>query len=91
MNTQDEKQCAKDYKKNDNRKPASTKSDKSKVITNKASKAKGAKHKYTPTVWMEGEKMIQCGKAVLQLQQSNEEIFKHFKTKIRQKEIKNSK
>eukprot|EP00978_Attheya_sp_CCMP212_P033815 scaffold138503_cov34-Attheya_sp.AAC.5 len=73
MNTQDEKVRANDYEENDDRTPAPNKADESKVVTKKASKGKGAKHKYIPTVWMEGKKMIKRGKAVLQ--QSNDKII----------------
>eukprot|EP00978_Attheya_sp_CCMP212_P035081 scaffold150738_cov31-Attheya_sp.AAC.1 len=63
MNTQDETGRAKDYEENNDRKPAPTKADKKEVNTKKASKGKGAKHKYIPTVWMEGGNMIKRGKA----------------------------
>jgi hypothetical protein len=48
----------------------------------------GAKHKYIPTVWMEGKKMIKRGKAVLQ--QSNDEIVQTLKNKDRAKRNKES-
>ena len=89
MNTQDETGRSKDYEENDDRKPATTKAEKREVNPNKASKGKGAKHKYIPTVWMEGKKMIKRGKAVLQ--QSNDEIFETLRNKDeakRKKELK---
>jgi hypothetical protein len=86
MNTQDETGRSKDYEENDDRKPATTKAEKREVNTNKASKGKGAKHKYIPTVWMEGNKMIKRGKAVLQ--QSNDEISQTLRNKDKAKRIK---
>jgi hypothetical protein len=86
MNTQDETGRANDCEENDDRKPAPTEADKKEVNTKKASKRKGAKHKYIPTVWMEGGKMIKRGKAVLQ--QSNDEISQTLRNKDKAKRNK---
>ena len=89
MNTQDEKERRGNYEENDDRKPPSpSEPDESTVRTKKASKGKGAKHKYIPTVWMEGKKLIKRGKAVLQ--QSNDEIVQTLKNKDRAKRNKES-
>eukprot|EP00978_Attheya_sp_CCMP212_P005293 scaffold11794_cov59-Attheya_sp.AAC.2 len=67
-------------------KPAPNKVDKSNLVTKKASKGNGAKHKYIPTVWMEGKRMIKRGKAVLQL--SNDEIIQTLQNKDKAKRNK---
>eukprot|EP00978_Attheya_sp_CCMP212_P040784 scaffold226318_cov28-Attheya_sp.AAC.1 len=91
MNTLDKKVPANDYEEKEDMEPAPNKVDKSNLVTKKASKGNGDKHKYIPTVWMEGKRMIKCGKAVLQ--QSNDEIIQTLQNKEkvkRKKELKMS-
>jgi hypothetical protein len=86
MNTLDEKDFANDYEEKEDMKPTPKKVDKRNLATKKTSKGNGPKHKYIPTVWMEGKRMIKRGKAVLQL--SNDEIIQTLQNKDKAKRNK---